>query len=409
MATKELQAIVRAGEQARDLGRTAALITVFKTSGSTYRRPGARMLVLAETDQPADSIGAAGLGSISGGCLEDDARERALETIRTGRAVSVCYDTTAEADTLLGSGLGCRGVVHVLIQPLTPTASAGPLGYLACALRERRAGAVITVCALDGSTSVELGQFLWLDEAGNLAGTLTDPALIAAVSNDARTVLEQGRSALHAYHDLEGRRVEIFIDAVYPPRSLLICGAGEDAVPLARLGKELGWCVRVVDGRRAYATRERFPEVDELVVCPPQKFATRLPVRQGEAVVLMTHNYSHDLEFLRTALASSAAYIGVLGPRGRTERLLSDLAEWQGSRCPTRVHGPAGLDIGAEAPEEIALAIVAEIQAVAAHRQGGSLKLRNAPLHGDPGNLSRFLPSGVPALAGSIRFSGAER
>ena len=160
MATKELQAIVRAGEQARDLGRTAALITVFKTSGSTYRRPGARMLVLAETDQPADTIGVAGLGSISGGCLEDDARERALETMRTGRAVSVCYDTTAEADLLLGSGLGCRGVVHVLIQPLTPTASAGPLGYLARALRERRAGAVSTVCAVDGSASVELGQFL---------------------------------------------------------------------------------------------------------------------------------------------------------------------------------------------------------------------------------------------------------
>ena len=175
------------------------------------------------------------------------------------------------------------------------------------------------------------------------------------------------------------------------------------------VGKELGWCVRVVDGRRAYATRERFPEVDELVVCPPRELATRLPVRQGEAVVLMTHNYSHDLEFLRTVLASSAAYIGVLGPRSRTERLLSDLAGRPGSRCPTRVHGPAGLDIGAEAPEPIALAIVAEIQAVAAHRQGASIKLRHTPLHGDPGNLSKFLPSGVPALAESIRFSGAER
>ena len=407
MATKELQAIVRAGEQARDLGRTAALITVFKTSGSTYRRPGARMLVLAETDKPADAIGVAGLGSISGGCLEDDARERALETMRTGRAVSVCYDTTAEADILLGSGLGCRGVVHVLIQPLIPTEPAGPLGYLARALRERRAGAVSTVCALDGSTSVELGQFLWLDEAGNLAGTLTDPALVAAVSHDARTVLEQGRSALHTYQDRAGRRVEVFIDAVCPPRSLLICGAGEDAVPLARLGKELGWCVRVVDGRRAYATRERFPEVDELVVCPPRELATRLPVRQGEAVVLITHNYSHDLAFLRPVLASSAAYIGVLGPRSRTERLLSDLAAWPDSHCPTRVHGPAGLDIGAEAPEQIALAIVAEIQAVAAHRQGGSLKLRDAPLHGDPGNLSRLLPSGVPASRD--RFASLEQ
>ena len=256
----------------------------------------------------------------------------------------------------------------------------------------------------DGSASVELGQFLWLDEAGNSAGTLTDPALVAAVPNDARVVLEHGRPALHTYQDHEGRRVEIFLDAVRPPRSLLICGAGEDAVPLARLAKELGWCVRVVDGRRAYATREQFPEVDELVVCPPQELATRSAVRPGAAVVLMTHNYRHDLAFLRPVLASPAAYIGVLGPRSRTERLLSDLAGWTGSHCPTRVHGPAGLDIGAEAPEQIAFAIVAEIQAVAAQRQSGSLKLRDAPLHDDPESLSRLFPSGGPVLAGAGRI-----
>ena len=389
MATKELQAIVRAGEQACERGHPAALVTVFKTSGSTYRQSGARRLVVASADEEVDAIGAVGLGSISGGCLEDDVRERALEAVRTGCAVSVCYDTTAEADLLLGTGLGCRGIVHVLVQPLMPNRSASPLGYLARALRERRGGALITVCAADESASVEPGQFSWLDETGSFAGTLTDPSLLTEASKDARTALKTGRSALRTYHDLAGRCVEVFIDAIYPPRSLLICGAGEDAVPLARLGKELGWCVRVVDGRRAYATRERFPEVDELVVCPPQKFAARLPVRRGEAVVLMTHNYRHDLGFLRPVLASSAAYIGVLGPRSRTERLLSDLSASPGRHGLTRVHGPAGLDIGAEAPEQIALAIVAEIQAVAARRPGGRLKFRNAPLHDAPKD---FLP-----------------
>ena len=193
MATKELQSIVRAGERARELGRPAALITVFKTSGSTYRRAGARMLVLAAADVEAKLNGADSLGSISGRCLEDDARERALETTRTGRAVTVCYDTTSEADILLGSGLGCRGIVHVLIQPLLPGVAAGPLFLLARAIDERRAGAVITVCAANGSASVELGQFLWLDETGRLSGTLIDPALIAAVSNDGRAA-----SAPHA-------------------------------------------------------------------------------------------------------------------------------------------------------------------------------------------------------------------
>ena len=137
MATKELQAIVRAGERAREQGRPTALITVFKTSGSTYRRAGARMLVIASASGGVDSIGAGGLSSISGGCLEDDARERALETIRTGRAATVCYDTTAEADILLGTNLGCRRIVHVLIQPSMLNPSVGPTFYLARALRGR--------------------------------------------------------------------------------------------------------------------------------------------------------------------------------------------------------------------------------------------------------------------------------
>ena len=179
------------------------------------------------------------------------------------------------------------------------------------------------------------------------------------------------------------------------PRSLLICGAGQDAVPLARLGKELGWRVRVVDGRRAYATRARFPDVDELTVCPPREFADRLAVEPGEAVVLMTHHYLHDKEFLRASLASAAGYIGVLGPRRRTERLLAEMPDLPGAslgkRSLARIHGPAGLDIGAEAPEQIALAIVAEIEAVAACRHGGVLKRRRAPLHDTPRARSKPL------------------
>ena len=333
----------------------------------------------------ADPLGADLLGSISGGCLEDDARERARAALATGRAVSVVYDTTPEADILFGSGVGCQGVVHALVQPLPPDQpTADPLAHLARALHQRKAGAMATVCTANGDDALP-GQFLWLDEHGATAGTLAEPGLIAAVGADARTVLKSGRSTLRAYALAEGGWAEVFIDAVQPPRSLLICGAGQDAVPLARLGKELGWRVRVVDGRRAYATRVRFPDVDELTVCPPREFAARLSVEPGEAVVLMTHHYLHDKEFLRVALTSAAGYIGLLGPRHRTDRLLSELtglpSSALGKRSLQRVHGPAGLDIGAEAPEQIALAIVAEIEAVAARRRGGVLKRRRAPLH----------------------------
>ena len=389
MATKELQGIIHARELARAQGRPAVLVTVFKTAGSTYRRPGARMLVLPTTARnAADLVDLDFLGSISGGCLEDDARERALETLATGRAAALVYDTTAEADILFGSGVGCQGVVHVLVQPLPPDPAADPLAHLARALRERRTGTLATVCAADGPDAPLLGRFLSLDAQGTRAGTLADADLAAAVAADAPAVLKKGRSALRVYPRPEGGRVEVFLEVVQPPRALLICGAGQDAAPLARPGKELGWRVRVVDGRRAYATRERFPAVDELTVCPPREFSARASVEPGEFVVLMTHNYLHDKEFLCAALASSAAYIGILGPRRRTDRLLAELANLPGpclgKRSLRRVHGPAGLDIGAEAPEQIALAIVAEIEAVGARRHGGVLKRRRAPLHESP-------------------------
>ena len=376
-APKELQEIVAARAAWQD--RPAALVTVVKTNGSSYRKPGARMLV----DAPGQSV-----GSISGGCLEDDAREHAAAAIASGRAALIRYDTTADGDIIFGSGLGCQGIVHVLIEPLPSpgTAVADPLAGVARALAGRRAGVLATVFAVDPPDfDPPPGSFLWLDDTGSpAAGTLTDPEVL----RDAREILRRGRPAIRAYGRANGARLEVFFDVVRPARALLICGAGDDARPLARLGKELGWRVRVVDPRRAYATPARFPGVDELFVCPAADFTARVPVEPGEAAVLMTHNYLHDKNFLGALLDSRAGYLGVLGPRRRTERLLADLARTAprgdpalGKRSLRRVHGPAGLDIGAEAPEQIALAIVAEIEAVSAGRRGGVLRLRRAPLH----------------------------
>ncbi len=406
MATKELQAIIAAREAARQAHRPAALVTVFKTTGSTYRRPGARMLVLAGPTGPGfGNTGGDFLGSISGGCLEDDARERAVAALATGRAVAVRYDTTAEADIVFGSGVGCQGVVQGLVQPLpAEDTESDPLAYLARALRERRSAAMASVCAVTAADPALVGAFLFVEENARFySGTLSalDSALANAVAVDARRILPLGRSALHTYPVPGGGSVEVFLEAIAPPRSLLICGAGQDAVPLARLGKELGWRVRVVDGRRAYATRARFPEADEVTVCPAHDFTARLTIEPGEATVLMTHNYLHDKVFLRALLASDAGYIGVLGPRRRTERLLAELADLPGigsslgKRSRRRVHGPAGLDIGAEAPEQIALSIVAEIEAVYARRRGGALKHRRAPLHEAAGSgRTRMLAAG---------------
>ena len=395
MAFNELRAIVEAHARARAQNLPAALVTVVKTSGSTYRRPGARMLVLppAQDGGAAGSVGADFLGSISGGCLEDDARERALETLATGRATVVRYDTTAESDIVLGTGLGCQGVVHILIQPLG-TGASDPVDGIRRALADRRAGALASVVAVEGVPAAghpAVGDTLWLPAAdAGAGGSFQDTALAEAVAADARAVLrDETDPGLRTYGLADqNARVEIFVDLIRPPRSVLVCGAGHDAVPLVRLGKELGWRVRVADGRRAYLAPARFPDADALLHCPPAAFRERVPVEPGESAVLMTHNYLHDRAILAALLASDAAYIGVLGPRRRTDRLLDELATELGAGHPAlgkaslrRLHGPAGLDIGAESPEQIALAIVAEIEAVGARRGGGLLKHRSAPLH----------------------------
>ena len=405
MAGKELQAIVAARGRALAEGRRAALVTVVGTSGSTYRRPGARMLVLAAPDGGgAETVGADLLGSISGGCLEDDAREHALAVIASGRPVLVRYDTTADSDIFFGTGAGCQGVVQAFIEPLPVSGTGGdPLACIRRALGERRAGALASVIAVETAADDPAlpapGDFLWVDAApGEMpATTLKNADLVASIASDARVAIFHGRPQTRDYPLPVGGRVCVFIDVVRPPRALLICGAGQDAVPLARLGQELGWRVRVVDGRRAYATPDRFPGVDGIIHCRASEFGARVIVEPGEAVVVMTHHYLHDRDLLRALIPSPAGYIGVLGPRQRTERLLADLAASDeagagaeprldlGKVSLRRLHGPAGLDIGAEAPEQIALSIVAEIEAAAAGREGGMLKRRTSALHGRPG------------------------
>jgi xanthine/CO dehydrogenase XdhC/CoxF family maturation factor len=370
---KELQAIVAACAAAVDRGQPAALATVVRTGGSTYRRPGARMLVLG-------GEGAA-VGSISGGCLEDDARERALEVIASGRPALVRYDTTADGDIIFGSGLGCQGTVEVFIQPL-------PQDLMSCFARtldERQPGALALVFA--GPPDV-LGKFLYLWEDEQSAGDVPHPALALQMAKDARKCLRNGKSGVRTYAISGDREAQVYIDHIRPAKSLLICGAGHDAVPLAQLGKQMGWRVRIADPRPAYANPARFPDANEVTSCPDTEFAERMPIEPGEAAVVMTHHFLHDAAILRALLASPAGYIGVLGPTKRTARLLKEIGSQPdlppgilASKSLARMRGPAGLDIGAEAPEQIALAIVAEIEAALAGRPGGPLKRRRGPLH----------------------------
>ena len=378
-------------------GQACALATLVHVAGSSYRGVGARALALPDGDT---------IGLISGGCLEGDLLERAGEVLADGHARTVRYDSTAPEDALLGLGLGCNGVVDVLLERVQATDAAPAGRYLPLLEQARRAGRRSALATVYRSPEAgEVGTRLALVEepaaAGGPAGGVRaadafaagapvppEPrphhfghlraALRDALIHDLSALLDGGRSHSAAYQ-VEGAPVQVLLELVEPPLALTVCGAGPDAEPLVTLAANLGWAPVVFDHRAAFARPERFPGAARVATGAREEFAAAVPPRAGEVAVLMTHSYPTDLTYLEQLAPRDLRYIGVLGPRRRLERLLEELGE----RAPAAgaLYGPAGLDIGADTPAEIALSIVAEIRAVLAGRGGASLRDRPEPIH----------------------------
>lgn len=359
---RELQAILAHIVELTQRGGQAALATVIATSGSTYRRPGARMLVAPE----------AVVGAVSAGCLEEEVRTVGLQVIERGRPERLRFDTTEEMDKLAGTGLGCRGAIEVFVEPLTPK-TAQPYLALQKALEKDR------VCTLGieiptGRRLLFVGQEPTVDE-------LREPSLVGQIAPMMRQRLSTRRPT--ALERFGGR--EIYWERLEPPLKLVVFGAGYDAQPLVKLAKELGFRVTVVDPRPVYLTRERFPEADRLVLAHPKDVPAQIGVDGRTFLVILTHNYFHDLELLRWALGTEAPYVGQIGPRDRTEELLADIERKQGAlpeAARAKLYGSVGLNVGAETPEEIALSILSEILTVRSGRSGGFLRRRPEPIHG---------------------------
>lgn len=357
---RELWEILQRIAELVDQGEPAALATVIATSGSTYRRPGARMLVT-----PVGAIGA-----VSAGCLEDEIIAVGKRVIQTGKLQRLRFDTTEELDVVAGTGLGCRGMIDVLIAPLDAERVDIylKLGQL---LEEDR------LCTLVVETKA--GKHALLAQEELQLGELSDPELLKGVQRVAETLSARRPTALFRH----GER-EVYVERLEPPLKLVVCGAGYDAPPLVKFAKELGFRVTVVDPRPAYLTRERFPWADQLVLAHPREVAEKLHVDERTFIVIMTHNYARDLELLKWALWTRAPYVGQIGPRARTQELLADLEKEQGPPPPEareKLHAPVGLDLGAETPEEIALSVLSEIVAVRNGRAGGFLRERKGSIH----------------------------
>lgn len=329
--TRILAALDAAPEQ------PATLATLVRVEGSSYRRPGARLLLLPDGTR---------IGSISGGCLDEDVLERAERVLKTGAPELALYDTTEENDLLWGVGTGCEGTVQIFLERL-PAERSEWINALRVNQRLRR------------ETAIEV----------NYAGADARAHGTRLLARETSSSAEPG----------------VFRETIPASPALLICGAGDDAQPLLHMAKETGWHVTIADSRPAYVTAKRFPNADRLLSGAVDEIVGQLPIDARTFAVIMTHRFEDDSKFLHALLATDLRYVGQLGARKRTERLLAKLEADGFALSPaklSRLHAPVGLDLGGSSPETVALSILAEIHARLAGRSPGNLRDRAGPIHG---------------------------
>jgi len=342
---RERDAILSLWRDVRSRGGSAALATLCEVKGSAYRRPGARMLLCADGRSA---------GVITGGCMDGDLWRCARKAIVSGQAEVLSYDTTSPVDIVWGLGLGCRGLVKILVEPAADLEWLGDGHVVATFFEGERLGTVkLEAEAADG------------------------PCIVS---------MDGGRA---------------LVEKMQPGAALWIFGAGPDAAPLARLAGELGWVVHAIDLRPPRAEAPAYLPARSVT---PERLG-ELRIDSNAACVVMSHHFLQDLDALRFLLTTPARYIGMLGPRTRTDALLAELRKEGAPGVPQvglgRIHAPVGLDIGADTPEEIAVAIVAEIRAVMSGRPGGSLRDRVGGIHAEPKGRTGVV---VLAAGGSSRM-----
>jgi xanthine dehydrogenase accessory factor len=387
----EVRTIIEAFDEANLRGERCALATVVSVEGSSYRRPGARMLVCE---------GGTSTGTISAGCLENDVIEHAKRVMETDRAKLVEYDTASTNDEIVwGLGLGCNGIVRVLVEPLTPQSEY--VGALRRSLAFQADVAPIVVATVlhhsaSGSTvpDIEIGSRFFIDAEGKFNGEMPSREPFLEIASDMRAAVTEDTSGVSDYQSDSGT-TRVFIEALTPPVQLVVFGAGHDTVPIIELARGMGWQTEVVDPQARAVSRDRFAQADKVTLARPETASEQVSITRRTLTLLMSHNYSHDQALLKFLLASPARYIGVMGPRNRTERMLTELAESDSSfqvkeTDRLRLYAPAGLDIGANSPAEIALSIIAEIRTVLAERRGGMLRERKGAIHAQ-GNDSELV------------------
>lgn len=364
---KEITRIVDVFEQIDFSQRKAALATVVWVEGSSYRRPGARMLI---TDDGRWE------GAISGGCLEGDALRKARQVMLDGEPIVVTYDTMDDGANSFGVGLGCNGIIDVLIEPINPASTQNPITLLKEFTQKRDVRVLATVLKSTDFTGLTPGNRFILTEQPN-------DAVPGWLHDDMQDVFTTGKPLTRTYSVLSGN-AEVFIERIDPGIELVIFGAGYDVVPVAKLARELGWQVTVTDDCIAHLSPKRFPVATCVLYAGREVVTDQLTITNRTAAVLMSHNFNYDKSVLEKLLATDVPYIGMLGPRKRFDKMQDEFKKdglHFSEAALNRVHAPIGLDLGAETPDEIALSIMAEIKAFFTKGAGGFLKDKSGPIH----------------------------
>lgn len=367
----DLNLLIDCANRAIARGIDWCLVTVITVEGSSYRRPGARMVVSADGETA---------GTISGGCLEGEVAERACMAIAVGKpAMTVINDDLDAGDESFGTG--CNGRIHLLLEP--SRAAGGALFLLAPFAAAREPGVAVTFVASD-EKNVHRPWTALFDRIGERRTAGTDPDFHIQAKLEARAAeaLQNQTSSVLIFDSSSGSQTAL-VEYLEPRVRLVICGDGHDVPPLVVAARALGWGTTVVGRQTAKALSAAIPEADgHHFVMHPAEVCNHAEVDAYTAVVIMSHNFERDRQFLRVFFTSPCFYIGVLGPARRTDRMLDafDMAEFAGD---LRLHAPVGLDVGAETSAEIALSVLAEIQARLRNRNGGMLRNRREPIH-DP-------------------------
>ena len=346
--------LLKSFDEWRKQEQTLVLATVYETAGSTYSKTGARMLINSKGDFQ---------GMLSGGCLEGDLAERAREVLGSESAQLVTYDLGLNDEELWGLGVGCDGLMRIFLQPLLAQNDYAPFEAIARAYEGDHPEVVVTVLQSDNAAIKPGATLLTANDNSEFFG-LTD-VMANELLGEAKAALASDTSLTKAVQ-IDGANATILLAVVKPRPRLLVLGAGLDAEPISRLADELGWRVTVVDHRPAYIENGTFC-AEQIICCPADEMCEVVDLAKFDMTIVMSHHLVTDRSYLAQLSRSDIQYIGLLGPKDRRRRLLEDLGDEAGS-LDKRLHGPAGLNIGAVGPAAIALSILAEMQGFLAGR-----------------------------------------